>query len=151
MKRIAALIIAAVLCAALSFAGENRTANTDVESIRKVIEESYVRGIHNERDVQLIKKGFHPDFNMLMLRGEGAPGKLPISDWMASIEQRRQSEPGPAKVKTDHTFEMVDAAGTAAVAKIGLFREGKQEYTDYMSLYKFPDGWKIVGKKYCSH
>ena len=145
------LIIAVVLCSALLFAGENRTTDTDVESIKKVIEESSVRGIHNERDAQLIKKAFHPDFNMLMLRGDGTLEKPPISDWMASMERRRQSEPGSVKVKTDHTFETADVNGKAAVKKIALFRKGKQIYTDYMSLYKFPDGWKIVGKIYYSH
>ena len=24
-------------------------------------------------------------------------------------------------------------------------------FTDYLSLYKFPDGWKIVGKIYFTH
>ena len=36
----------------------------------------------------------------------------------------------------------------AAVAKFELYREGEHIFTDYMTLYQFPDGWKIVGKIY---
>ncbi|MCP5105819.1 MAG: nuclear transport factor 2 family protein, partial [bacterium] len=31
------------------------------------------------------------------------------------------------------------------------FKDEKYVYTDYMSLYKFKDGWKIVNKTYHSN
>jgi len=34
------------------------------------------------------------------------------------------------------------------VARVELFKEGKHLFTDYMSLYRFQEGWKIVAKKY---
>ena len=42
-------------------------------------------------------------------------------------------------------------AGKAAIVKIELRIEGKHKYTDYLSLYKFGEGWKIVSKIYCDH
>ncbi len=46
---------------------------------------------------------------------------------------------------------MVNVTNNAAVAKIKIFRDGKHIYSDYMALYKFDDGWKIVNKIYAAH
>ena len=46
---------------------------------------------------------------------------------------------------------VLDRAGNAAVAKVALFRGGKQIFTDYISLYKFADGWKLVAKTFHRH
>ena len=46
---------------------------------------------------------------------------------------------------------MVSVSGDAAVAKVMIYRDDKLIYSDYMSLYKFEDGWKIVAKIYFSH
>ena len=32
-----------------------------------------------------------------------------------------------------------------------IYRAGKLIFSDYMSLYRFEDGWKIAGKIYYSH
>ena len=40
----------------------------------------------------------------------------------------------------------MDVTGKAAVARVELFRDGKHVFTDYLSLYQFADGWKIVAK-----
>jgi hypothetical protein len=45
----------------------------------------------------------------------------------------------------------VDVTGNAAIAKIEVFKDSRHVYTDYMSLYKFKDGWKIVNKIYQKH
>ena len=39
----------------------------------------------------------------------------------------------------------------AAVAKVALFRDGKQIFTDYISLYRFDEGWKLVAKTFHRH
>ena len=48
-------------------------------------------------------------------------------------------------------YAVVDVEGNAAVARVEIYRDGKHTFTDYLSLYKFPDGWKIVGKIFQSH
>jgi hypothetical protein len=40
----------------------------------------------------------------------------------------------------------VDITNNEAVARVEVHRDGKHIFTDYLSLYKFADGWKIVGK-----
>lgn len=39
----------------------------------------------------------------------------------------------------------------AAVARVELWRDGKHTFTDYLSLYRFDDGWKILGKIFQRH
>jgi len=46
---------------------------------------------------------------------------------------------------------MVNVTGNAAVARVEIYRDGKHAFTDYLSLYKFPDGWLIVGKIFQAH
>jgi len=121
-------------------------------AVQKVVMDSYVDGIHNFRRVEAIKAGFHPGFEMLYLK-EGKLEKLPIYNWIAGIEDRNRKEPLPADAKPTTTarFASIDVTGTAAVCKVELTRDGKLVFTDYLSLYKFDDGWKIVGKVFHRH
>jgi hypothetical protein len=37
-------------------------------------------------------------------------------------------------------------AGTAGLARVELFEDGRHRCTDYLGLYKTDDGWRIVSK-----
>jgi hypothetical protein len=52
---------------------------------------------------------------------------------------------------TSAEFPLVEVTGTAAICKVELTRGGKLVFTDYLALYKFEDGWKIVGKSFYRH
>ena len=43
----------------------------DVQDIQRVIEEAYIRGIHETQNRSLIDRGFHPSFEMLVLEDDG--------------------------------------------------------------------------------
>ena len=45
-------------------------------------------------------------------------------------------------------FAQVDVTGSAAVVRLDLNRDGKHAFTDYLSLYKLPEGWRIVAKTF---
>ena len=45
----------------------------------------------------------------------------------------------------------MEIAGAAASARVEVFRDGKHTFTDYLLLYKFADGWKIVSKTFHTH
>jgi hypothetical protein len=150
MRRAAAFVLSLALltlAAAPSFAG-------DREDVIQVVTDAYVDGIHNFSDPVAIRKGFHPEFEMLMLR-EGKLEKLPLATWIERIEAASQKTPPPTresgKRSTEARFPTVDVAGTAAFCKVEILREGKQVFTDYLALYKFADGWKIVGKSFYRH
>ena len=48
---------------------------------------------------------------------------------------------------TKYKFININVTGYTAVAIAEIIRKnGWHEYTDYLSLYKFDDGWKIVSR-----
>ena len=75
---------------------------------------------------------------------------LPISEWIANIEKSKAANE-PAPPKAEGKFINVDITGNAAVVKLDLSRNGKRTFTDYLVLYKFTEGWRIVSKTYFRH
>lgn len=122
----------------------------DTDQIKDVINKAYIEGLHNGGNLDETRKGFHPGFDLLILKNNQME-KLPIYNWIESTEKKRKENPTPSPIKTIVNFVNIDITGTAAVAKIELLREGKLIFTDYISLYKFEEGWKIVGKIYFKH
>ncbi len=150
MRRVFLVTLAVVLLlSAVLFAGE---AENDKEkaAIEKVIENAYIKGVHTEWDADAARGGFHPEFVMLILEKDGIR-KLPIAEWVKSIERNKQNNPEGPRDEITYEIPMVDVTGDAAVAKIELYKDGMHIFTDYMSLYKFADGWKIVGKIFQRH
>ncbi|MBC8489249.1 MAG: nuclear transport factor 2 family protein [Bacteroidetes bacterium] len=147
MKKI---IIIATMMAVLPFC--IIAQEKDKEAIKKVIQTSYVDGLQNKGPVSDIDKGFHPGFNLLGLRNDDLT-KWPIYSWVKYHEKELNEDPTPPKEDEVVTckYPMIDITGTAAIAKIELFKGGKKIFTDYLSLYKFEDGWKIVSKIYFRH
>jgi len=124
-------------------------AQTDVEAVKAVITSAYVEGIQNRGNVDDIRKGFHPSFTMLrLIDNEIKP--YPIEEWIASIEKAKQTSAYPT-TRTEAKFISVDVTDKAAVVKLELYRENKKTFTDYLSLYKFNEGWRIVSKIYNRH
>ncbi len=118
--------------------------------IQKVIQESYVDGIQNRGPVESIRKGFDPGFELLGVR-DNQLTRLTIGDWIANIEKSMQANPKPPEHLTTVKFLFIDVTGISAVAKIELHRHNRLIFTDYLSLYRFEDGWKIVNKIYHRH
>ncbi len=141
-------IIAAMLLAAgflsPSHAGEEEAA------VRETIVNAYVKGIHIDWDIPAIKKVFHQSFTMFIKNG-GEVRTLSKDEWIKSIEKKKKDNPDGPDYEVTYDMPMVDVTGDAAVAKVLIYRDDKLIYSDYMSLYKFEDGWKIVGKIYYSH
>lgn len=110
---------------------------------------AYVDGLQNKGDLNTTKEGFYPGFDLLMLRNNMVD-KLPIYNWLQYAEMNKEKDPEPFTKDelTSCEFEFIDITGTAAVTKIHLSKGGKKIYTDYLSLYKFEEGWKIVSKIY---
>jgi hypothetical protein len=110
-----------------------------------VIEEAYVRGIHETQDKDLVRSGFHPDFTMLV-KLEDQMVKVGLDEWFVRIEELKQQNPEMWAASAVPEFHIIDEAGNAAVAKLDVFRGETHFSTDYMLLYKFETGWQIVSK-----
>lgn len=151
MQKVISTVVAMTLLAGgAALAGDDLSA--DQLAVRSVVQDAYVDGIHNFRNVEAIRQGFHPGFEMLMLR-DGELGKLPIADWIARIETSNAAKPIPpdAPRTTAAAYPLIDVTGDVAVCKVELTREGTLVFTDYLLLYRFAEGWKIVGKAYYRH
>ena len=138
-----------ILSVILAF-GINMTAQeSDKEAIKKLVLTAYVDGLQNKGDLNATKEGFYPGFDLLMFRNNMVD-KLPIYNWLQYAEMNKEKDPEPFTKDelTSCEFEFIDITGTAAVTKIHLSKGGKKIYTDYLSLYKFEEGWKIVSKIY---
>jgi len=127
------------------------TAN-EKEAIKKVIQTAYVDGLQNKGNVEDIESGFHPGFNLLGVR-DNMLTKFPIYSWVESFEKRKGADPAPPAEEQKITCDylLIDVTGNAAMAKIQLNRNKELLFTDYLQLYKFEDGWKIVSKIYYRH
>ena len=123
----------------------------DKADIETVIKASYFNGAFNDLDTQAMRQGFHPEFAIFSADGEDL-SRYPIDAWIKGIEKRKQ-DPNfdPAKAKMECKIVSLDVTGGAAAAKIEISKDGKLVYTDYLSLLKFSDGWKIAAKVYQSH
>jgi ketosteroid isomerase-like protein len=129
----------------LAAAAEDRAA------VEAVVRDAYVQGVHARPDAAAMRRGFHPDFRMLVLR-EGRLQALSLEEWAARVEKaaaERKPDAPAAEVRAD--FASVDVTGDAAVVRLELHRDGRHVFTDYLSLYRFPEGWRIVGKTFQDH
>ena len=118
------------------------------EAIKKVIQTSYVEGLQNEGDATKIGAGFHPGFNLLGIGKGDQIWKLPIYTWKENaindVKSGKKPKSGDDLVTVNYLS--IDVTGTAAVVKLEFFVGDKKTYIDYISLYKFESGWKIVNK-----
>jgi hypothetical protein len=122
----------------------------DEDAIQAVILSAYRDGLCNVGDVELVKKGFHPDFRLLGIKDD-ALTILPIADWIKITENKKAAGKFPPATLVAMEFPLIDVTGNAAVAKVKFMVGEKHVYTDYLSLLRFAEGWKIVNKIYTSH
>ena len=149
-RRLAILMVAIVgATAALTYGFNENEADMARTEIEKLVVASYVHGAFNEQNTDAMRDGFHPVFKIHGV-ADGALREYPIDDWIGAINDRK-AKPGYQQENWTHEFPIVDVTGDAAIVKVELFQDGKHVYTDYLSLLKFADGWKITDKVYHRH
>ena len=118
---------------------------SDADAVKAVVQSAYVEGVHANMNADQMRRGFHPDFRMLMLR-DGKLTAITLDEWIGRMEANAKQNPNAPKPSVRADFPIVDVTGNEAVVKVELDRDGKHAFTDYLFLYKFADGWKIVSK-----
>jgi hypothetical protein len=122
----------------------------DEQAVRETVEKAYVHGVHIEADPDLMRAGFDERF-VMFVQGDAGVTQVTRDEWIARIEKSRSEKPGAKRPQVAYRFREVDITGNAALVKIEIDRDGKHVFTDYLSLYRTENGWKIVGKIYQSH
>lgn len=120
------------------------------DAVMKVVVDAYVNGVHAAPSAEAMRRGFHPDFRMLVL-GKDQLSAVTLDEWAGRIEKAAAAPAPAARPKITHEAARVEIAGHAATVRLELYRDGRHTFTDFLSLYKFPDGWKIVGKTFFTH
>jgi len=146
MFTVGVLAVAAVATTAIVHAD----AAMEKNEVKGLIKSAYLNGAFNDLNTASMKMGFHPVFKIHGVSDDGELREYPIADWVKSIEKRK-ALPDFKPEKWDYKFVYVDVTGVAASAKIELYKDGKHIYTDYLSLLKLKDGWKITDKVYFQH
>ena len=118
----------------------------DQAAVRQVLVDAYVQGLHVNRDLAAVERGFHTDF-VMHVYDDGHLIQAPLAMWLERLQLDGTKNPKPI----DYQFDLVDVTGNSAVAKMQIFEDAKHIYTDYFGLYKFDDGWKIVNKIFFGH
>jgi exopolysaccharide biosynthesis protein len=123
---------------------------SEIEEIKQVITESYIEGVHRQVDINLMKKGIHSAMRMQVLDKDQIT-EFEVEAWHQRLANARKDNPDLTKVQTDYEIEVLDITNSAAVVRIKIFKDKKQVFTDYFSMYCFSDGWKIMNKIYATH
>ena len=116
----------------------NTQAQSDAAAARVPLE-NYIQG-HATGNGDFMRKAFHPDAKVMAFRD----GKLTnlTSEEFAS---RFNGKPAADEAQRKRTIESVEITGNAGIGKIVLDYP-TVKFTDYMSLLKVGDEWKIVNK-----
>ena len=146
IRKIIVLTIYFFLSAVLIFA---QNVDAEKDAVKKVIQTAYIDGLHNKGDLNEIQKGFHPGFVLLGVR-DNSLTQLPVYTWIESFTKRKNDDPSPLKPEQTMICEFlqIDITGNAAMAKINLKKNDVLIFTDYLLLYKFEEGWRIVSKTF---
>lgn len=149
MKKRLTLMLGLGVMVVMFYAQASEILN-DTSEIKRVVQTAYVDGIQNAGDIEAVEQGFHPGFEML-IRQDNLLNKLAIYNWLPAIKRRKSDPETASRPEVTCRFLNVDVTGDAAVVKLELYREGKLLFTDYLCLYRFDEGWKIVSKLYHRH
>ncbi len=121
-----------------------QTVEEEKEAIVGLIEEYYIGAALNNIDIDALKKGFHESFTWQGFRH----GQLAITDlrqWTLLLNREKMLRPDWNN-RTTAEIEVIGIEGNAAVAKVDIYNYQVHDTTDFLSLYKFGDGWKITNK-----
>ena len=150
MKKLIIVSIVLMLVSIRLFAQSDIDIAAEKAAVQKVIQEAYADGLINTGNVDAARDGFHPGFAILGVRNNSL-WKYPIYSWIESVEQRKEEGKIPPEEKVTFQYPLIDITGNAAIAKIEFFEGENLKYTDYLSLYKFEEGWRIVNKIFFEH
>lgn len=142
---------AVVAVLALTAPAAGAVAGNDAEraAVVQVITDAYINGVHAKPDPAAMRRGFHPDFRMLVLT-DGKMNVVTLDEWAGRVE-KAAANPQAARPAINAEFPQVDISGAAASVRVEVFRDGRHTFTDYLLLYRFAGGWQIVSKTFHTH
>lgn len=141
------LLLALLVCAISTVALAD---DSEHAAIVAVVDQAYVHGVHIDGDADKMRAGMHDSFVMFVRSDKGIT-QMTRDAWIERLTASKAGAGNAPKPEIRGDITVLDRSGNAAVARVDLFRDGKQIFTDYISLYRFDDGWKLVAKTFHRH
>jgi hypothetical protein len=116
-----------------------------MDTIKRVIERSYLEGIHERQDEAAVRDGFHKEFRMYVRDGN-CVRPVTVDQWFDRVQELKRCDPELWEKPTTARFDQIDVSGECAVVKLTVQKGSEYFSTDYMMLYRLDDGWRIVAK-----
>ncbi len=139
-----AMLAAVIVLGSVVHAFSQASRNGDVEDVKQAVVQGYVDGVFLKTDMALIEKYWHADCDIYQYRD----GKLVKVPAVASFREAGKRIQKPYDATVTYKFVDVRVKDYAAIAIVEINSHGAYRYTDFLNLYKFDDGWKIVTKTY---
>ena len=132
------LLLSSLILAALAVTAAAQ--HPDKDAVRIPLE-NYLKG-HATGDGEYFRKAFHTEGSMIFVR-DGKYMSRTFAEYIAGAT----GKPAADEAKRKRWIESVEVVGNAAVAKI-ILDYPSVKFTDYMTLLKIGDEWKIVNKSF---
>ena len=139
MKKLVVLFAVVVGVGLLSIPIYSASVESAEAAAARVPLENYIQG-HATGNPDFIRKAFHSDAKVMAFR-DGKLTNLTAEEFAT----RFNGKPAADEAQRKRRIENVEITGNAGVAKIVL-EYPTVTFTDYMSLLKVGDEWKIVNK-----
>jgi len=97
---------------------------------------AYLR-VTDEQDQASIAKAFHPSAFLMSVTGTGELRAMAQDTWWGRVSRGR--------IQRTSSIREIDVTGAAAIARVDI-TTGTSSSTDYFTLLKLADGWRIVNK-----
>ena len=119
---------------------------TDLDEIRSTIQ-NYFDGLYHG-DIEKMRRAFHPCCHLYSgmeggIQDESAP------DWFRRIQNRASPASEGALRRDRIVFIDLNGSGSALVKVQVQAPSGR--YSDYLSMLKFREGWRIVAKVFAPY
>lgn len=150
MKKMIAATILLLSCPLLQAQHRPQHIDPDRAAIEEVILEAYINGIYNRADVRSVNLGFSDDFKAIIFEGNDQTRVETIQDWIQMAKKNASEGKLPEDEKTGAAMRIIkiEVSNVVANAQIQFLMNGKVQHTDFIGLFKFSGGWKLVNMMY---
>jgi Putative lumazine-binding len=114
-----------------------------VEAVEKVVW-TYLDGLH-EGDTQKLAEAFHEVSHLYSLE-EGGVSDLPRAEWFSMVASRPSAK-SKGLPRTDRIVSIDFSGPETAFVKVECSLHPRY-FTDYLTLLKLPEGWRVVSKTF---
>ncbi len=137
-KRLLPVLILSLCC--IIMANPDDAKQQVKETIQKAIDAMYNLG-----DIERIRKHYHPGY-ILQIMNQNYLSVIPLHNRIEKKRQDHQKGVYPTKDKISIKFISINVQGHAAIVYFDYFKGKQKTCADFMSLYRFKEGWRIVNQ-----